>query len=183
MNTIILNKKDGNRVEAELKLLDLSYLDEIMKLQSDIYEGMDNKEFYSCTTRDEFEETLKETGKIIGCITLEDNKLIAIGVYVQYGYNEHNYGYDINIKGEELLRVGQLESSLVLKDFRGNRLQKIICTYLERIAKDTGIKWLCATVEPNNKYSLNSVKELGYKVMVEKLKYGGLNRYILMKEL
>ena len=33
MEKIILNRKDGKNVEAELKLLDLSYIDKIMELQ------------------------------------------------------------------------------------------------------------------------------------------------------
>jgi ribosomal protein S18 acetylase RimI-like enzyme len=183
MKTIILNNKDGNSVQAELKVLDLNYLDEIMKLQDDIYQGLENKEFYSCSSRKEFQETIEEKGKVLGCVSLNDHKLLAIGVYVEYGDKSHNYGYDIDIQGNDILKVGQIESTLVSKDYRGNKLQKIICTYLEEIGRESGVKWICATVEPNNKYSLNTFKELGYKIVVEKLKYGGLRRYVLSKEL
>lgn len=182
MKTIVLNKKDGNSVQAELKILDLSYIDEIMKLQNDIYEGLENKEFYFCSTREEFQETIDKKGKILGCVS-EDNQLIALGVYIEYGFEFHNYGYDIDIQGDELLKVGQLESTLVSADYRGNKLQRTICARLEEIGKEAGMKWICATVEPNNKYSLNTFKELGYKIIVDKLKYGGLRRYVLSKEL
>lgn len=183
MKTIILNNKDGHSVQAEFKLLDLSYLDEIIKLQDNIYESLENKEYYSCSSRKEFQETIDQKGKILGCITLNDNKLIAIGVYVEYGYENHNYGYDMDIQGEELLKVGQIESTLVLEEYRGNKLQRIICTYLEEMGLEAKMKWISATVEPNNKYSLNTFEELGYKIVDEKLKYGGLRRYILAKEL
>lgn len=183
MKTIVLNKKDGKSVQAELKILDLSYIDEIMKLQDDIYEGLENKEFYFCSTREEFQETIDEKGKILGCVSSEDNQLIALGVYIEYGFEAHNYGYDIDIQGDELLKVAQLESTLVSADYRGNKLQRTICTHLEEMGKEAGMKWICATVEPNNKYSLNTFKELGYKIVVDKLKYGGLRRYVLSKEL
>lgn len=183
MKTIVLNKKDGSSVQAELKILDLSYLDEIMKLQDNIYKGLEDKGFYFCSTREEFQETIDKNGKILGCVSLDDNQLIALGVYIEYGFEEHNYGYDIDIQGDELLKVGQLESTLVLADYRGNKLQRIICSYLEEIGKEAGMKWICATVEPNNKFSLNTFKELGYKIVVDKLKYGGLRRYVLSKEL
>lgn len=181
MNKIVLNKKDGSSVQAEFKILDINYIDEILELQNDIYEGLENKEFYACSSREEFEEIINSKGKIIGCVSLNNNKLIAIGVYVKYGYEKHNYGYDVNISGEELLKVGQIESTIVLKDYRGNKLQKIICTYLENICKDEGMKWVGATVEPNNIFSLNTFVNSGYKIVLEKLKYGGLKRYVLIK--
>lgn len=183
MKRIILNDKKGNCVQAELKLLDLSYLDEIIKFQDNIYEGLENKEFYFCSSRKEFQEIIEGKGKVLGCVPLNDNKLIAIGVYVQYGYEDHNYAYDIDIHGNDVLKVGQIESTLVSPDYRGNKLQKTICRHLEEISRELGMKLVCATVDPNNKYSLNTFKELGYEIAIEKLKYGGLRRYVLSKEL
>ena len=183
MKQLILNKKDNNVVQVKLKLLDLSYIDKIMKLQNEIYEGLENREFFVRSSREEFETAIRENGTILGCLSLEDDELIAIGVYIEYGYNEHNYGYDIKIQGEELLKVGQIEATIVSEKYRGNKLQKMICEFLEKISKDSGMNCICATVAPNNKYSLNTFEKLGYNVMEDKLKYGGLRRYVLMKKL
>ena len=79
--------------------------------------------------------------------------------------------------------MGQLESTLVSEDYRGNKLQKIMCEILEEIGKKAGMKYICATAAPDNKYSVNTFKKLGYKIMADKLKYGGLRRYVLMKEI
>jgi ribosomal protein S18 acetylase RimI-like enzyme len=81
------------------------------------------------------------------------------------------------------LKVGQLEATLVSEAYRGNRLQKIMCEILEEVGKKAGMKYICATAAPNNKYSVNTFNELGYKIVADKLKYGGLRRYILMKEI
>ena len=183
MKKINLNKRDGSIVEAEIKALDLTYMDAIMKLQHNIYDGLENKSFYACSDKEEFENTLKGKGKIIGCVSLKDNELIAMGVYIEYGYEDHNYGYDINIHGEELLKVGQLESTVVSENYRGNRLQKLMCEMLEEVGGNAGMKYICATVAPDNKYSVNTFTNLGYKILADKLKYGGLRRYVLMKEL
>ena len=180
---IILRKKDGSTVDGELKVLDITYIDKIMELQHEIYESLENKDFYSCTDRKEFEAILNGRGTAIGCISLEDDELIAIGVYVEYGYEEHNYGYDIEIKGEELLKVAQLESTLVLELYRGNGLQKIMCEMLEDVGRKLGMKYMCATAAPDNKFSCNTFEKLSYKVMADKLKYGGLRRYVFMKRL
>ena len=183
MKKIRLNKRDGSIVESELKLLDLSYMSKIMELERSIYDGLEDKSFYSCSDKEDFENAIKGKGKIIGCVSLNDNELIAMGVYIEYGYEDHNYGYDINIQYEELLKVGQIESTVVSENYRGNRLQKIMCEILEEIGRNAGMRYICATAAPANKYSVNTFEKLGYKIMVDKLKYGGLRRYVLAKEL
>jgi len=183
MRKIILKRKDGSQIEAQFVELNLSYIDKIMDLQKNIYEGLEDKDFYSCSEKEEFEETINNKGKVVGCISSYDDELIAIAVYIEYGYEDHNYGYDINIKSEELLKVGQVESTLVKETYRGNGLQKIMCEILEDIGITRGMNYICATVAPKNIYSLNTFKKLGYNIITEKLKYGGLNRYVLMKNL
>ena len=183
MKKTIINKKDGRNIEVEFKLLDLSYIDKIMELQQNIYDGLENKDFYVCSNREEFVNAINEKGKIIGCVSLMNNELIAIGVYIKYGYENHNYGYDIEIQGEELLKAGQVESTLVCEDYRGNRLQKIMCEILEEVGKKAGIKYICATAAPDNKYSVNTFEKLGYNIMADKLMYGGLRRYVFMKKI
>lgn len=180
---IILRKKDGTSVEAKLKVLDITYIDKVMEFQDEIYEGLENKDFYSCSDRVEFEEIINGRGIAIGCVSVESDELIAIGVYVEYGYEDHNYGYDIGIKGEEILKVGQLESTLVSESYRGNRLQKIMIEILEDVSRKAGMKYICATAAPDNRFSCNTFEKLNYKVVLEKLKYGGLRRYVFMKEL
>ena len=41
----ILNKKDGKKVKSVIKLLDISYLDNILALQQYIYDLIENKDF------------------------------------------------------------------------------------------------------------------------------------------
>jgi hypothetical protein len=154
-----------------------------MEIQQNIYNGLENKDFYSCSDKEEFQNTLNGKGKIMGCVSLEDNELIAMGVYIEYGYQHHNYGYDIKIADEELLKVGQIEATVVLENYRGNKLQKTICEMLEQIGKDSGMKYMCATAAPDNSFSVYTFEKLGYNIMADKLKYGGLRRYVFMKEI
>ncbi len=179
-NMLKLKRKDGVEVQAELKELSISYLDKIMQLQKIIIDGLENKELYADTEREEFEEYIKKNGNIIGCVT-EDDELIAMGVYAKKGYDKSNYGYDIGLDNEELLKVGQIESTVVKEEYRGNRLQKIICEELEKIAVKEDTKILCATASPYNEFSVNTFKSLGYEIKKDKLKYGGLRRYVLAK--
>ena len=179
-NILKLKRKDGVEVQAELKELNISYLDKIMELQKIIIDGLENKELYADTEREEFEEYIKKNGKIIGCVT-EGDELIAMGVYAKKGYDKSNYGYDIGLDDEEVLKVGQIESTVVKEEYRGNKLQKIICKELEKIAVKQDTKMLCATASPYNEFSVNTFKSLGYEIKKDKLKYGGLRRYVLTK--
>ena len=182
MKKLILKTKDGNTIEAMLKELDKSYIDAIMKVQNTIIENLDDKQLYAASEKDEFLDVIINKGKILGVLT-SDDKLIAMGVYVKNNYDSHNYGYDIGLEGEELLKVGQIESTVVLPEYRGNKLQKIICEALEEVAKDNNTPIVCATASPYNKYSVNTFLNLGYEIKADKLKYGGLRRYVLVKML
>lgn len=181
MNQVIeIKQKDGVIKRGRLKILDEKYIDKIMNLQNNISKGLLHKDWYSPTKREEFILQLTNIGQIVGCV-LEDDTLIAIGVYVKWKYEDHNYGYDLGISGEDLLKVGQIEATLVHENFRGNGLQKKICMELEEIARRRGDEIIAATVHPENIYSLKTFETLGYKVELEKLKYGGLRRFILKK--
>ena len=182
MEKIELKDTYGNLVEVFIKRLDISYIDKIMILQKEVVDNLVDKNFYASTDKGEYIKYIENGAHIVGIVTLED-ELIAMGVYVKFGYGEHNYGYDLDIKDEELLSVGQIESTVVKNEYRGNGLQRILCIKLEEVAKQDNIRTLAATVAPKNSCSLNNFKKLGYTVEKEKLKYGNYLRYILKKEL
>ena len=177
-----VKNKSGIIVNATYKILDLSYIDEIMRLQDNIMEQLEDKQLYAPTEREEFISYLKNGGKIIGYID-EKNELIAMAVYIKKGYEEGNYGYDLDLEGEKLLEVAQVESTVVRSDYRGNGLQRILCEKIEDIAKNERVKILASTASPYNKYSVNTFIKLGYEIKKDKLKYGGLRRYVLAKEI
>ena len=182
INSLKVKRKDGEIIEIKLRELKLSDINKIIKLQELIINGLENKELYADSKQEEFEEYINCNGKIIGCLTNED-ELIAIGVYAKKGYDESNYAYDIGLNGEEVLKVAQIESTIVKSEYRGNKLQRLICEELEKIARKDNIEILSATASPYNKFSVNTFMNLGYEIKKDKLKYGGLRRYVLVKEL
>ena len=124
------------------------------------------------------------SGELENCsIDYDEDELIAMGVYAKKGYDESNYAYDIGLNGEEVLKVAQIESTIVKSEYRGNKLQRLICEELEKIARKDDIEILSATASPYNEFSVNTFMNLGYEIKKDKLKYGGLRRYVLVKEL
>lgn len=163
-----------------LKVLDKSYIQQMMSLQHEVIMNIGNPELFVPSSEEEFEEAIQGKGCIMG-YTTKKGELVAMGVYMSYGYDTHNYGYDIDLTGEALLEVGQIEATIVAVNYRGLGLQRKLCTALEEEARKRGNKLLCATASPLNEYSVRNFLKLGYTIKKEKLKYGGLRRYVLEK--
>lgn len=177
-----LKNKSGKTINARYKVLDLTYIDEIIKLQDVIMDGLEDKQLYAPTEKSEFIKYIKNGAKVIGYID-EANDLIAMAVYIKKGYEKGNYGYDLDLKDDELNNVAQVESTVVRSDYRGNGLQRTLCKKIEELAKEEDVKVLASTASPYNKYSVNTFTSLGYEIKKDKFKYGGLRRYVLAKEL
>lgn len=181
-HTLNAKKKDGTIVPLTLKTLTLEHVDQIMALQAEIIDLIEDSQIYFASTRDEIIHHIKNHQVLFGYFTPE-NELISLMIYVKPGLDPSNYGYDLNLPQKKLLTIGQVDTVLVKSDYRGNKIQYIMCGFVEEIAKQTGITMLCATASPYNPFSVNNFLSLGYEVRKDKLKYGGLRRYVLVKDL
>lgn len=76
-----------------------------------------------------------------------------------------------------------IDGVIVLPEYRGNGLQKMLVNYLETQAKEKGIENIIAEVTFGNDFSLNNLKSLGYKEKTWYQKDKNIKRYILLKRL
>ncbi|MGL4450297.1 MAG: GNAT family N-acetyltransferase [Sarcina sp.] len=166
-------------VEAKLERLSIEDLNDIIDLQDFIIDGIEDKQIFAKTTKEEFEIYFRKNAYFLGIKLNESNKLIAVGVYISKADEKSNYGYDLDYTIEDILKTGQIETTVVHPDFRGNKLQEIICKKLIEVSKERDNKYLTATVSPYNPYSLNTFLKLGFVNKKEKMKYGGVLRAIL----
>lgn len=181
MNKIIkLRDFKGNYQYGEIKTLSKDHIDKIMELQEVIIDNLENKNLFARTERNEFENMINGNGQVIG-VTTEKDELIAFGAMVIPGLEDFNLGYDLDFSKDKLLKVAHVESTVVHPMFRGNGIQKILCKSLEEVAMERGCEIFCATVAPDNEFSLRILLSLGYKIAIEKEKYGGLKRFIVIK--
>lgn len=171
----------GRIIDAKIRRLTNRDLDKILLLQDFIYESMVDKSLFAKTEKEEFENMINNKGEVIGVVT-EDDELIAFGAMIKPKFKKFNLGYDLNYDDKKLISIAHIESTVVHSDYRGNRLQRTLVEELEKVAKDKGCCIFCATVAPQNEFSLNTFIKLGYKIAIEKEKYGGLKRYIVIKE-
>ena len=97
---------------------------------------------------------------------------------------EDNLGRTLENWSEGLLtKVSHMESAAVLPEFRGQKIQKKLLEEAEKIERKQGMQYLMCTVHPENRYSVENLEQLGYMVLLETEKYGGLRRKIVYKKL
>lgn len=99
--------------------------------------------------------------------------------------DKDNLGRDIGLQpgGDELGLVAHLELVLVHPLFHGQHLATTMGSLLLERARSLGRKYVCATVWPRNLASLRMLQHLGLRERCTKLKYGGLERAIMAREL
>lgn len=98
------------------------------------------------------------------------------------GGAEDNLGSYLNLPENEKCLVAHMESAAVKDVFRGRGIQKKLMAEAERILWQKGYRYLMGTAHPENKYSVNNFLKLGYEIISQDLKYGGLPRYVFCRK-
>ena len=84
-------------------------------------------------------------------------------------------------KGDERL-CAHMETVAVHPDFYGNGLMKKLLEEGISLAEREGMRYLLATVHPDNRFSRGNFEKAGFRPLTETRKYGGLRRLIYYYE-
>lgn len=107
------------------------------------------------------------------------NKMIAwIYLSVSTGM-ERIKSFIPNLNG----KCADIDGVIVLPEYRGNGLQKILVNYLEKKAKEKGISNVVAEVTLGNEFSLKNLQDLGYEIKTWYQKDENIKRHILLKKI
>lgn len=157
---------------------------EIAELIESVWDQMEIKDWFVADSAEYTYKVLSE-GKGTAYVAFEEesNRLAAIFMIVFPGKSEDNLGRDAHISEEELAFVAHMESAAVLPEFRGHKLQYRLMQEGEKELKKLGYRYLMCTVHPENKFSLDNVRNQGYKIMKIGEKYDGYWRAVLLKKL
>ena len=116
-------------------------------------------------------------GEIYGAFI--DNKMIA-WIFLSVSNRMKELKQMIpNLEGN----CADIDGVIVLPEYRGYGLQKILVRYLEKIAKEKKIKNIIAEVTFGNVYSLRNLNDLGYEEQTWYQKDENIKRYILLKKI
>lgn len=179
INNQVLRKKQP----FYMKRLYLEDLPAIEKVQDLVIKSLPEKAVLQPLTTEEFLFILNERGLLIGAYV--DDQLIGFRALLIPEIDEEHLGLDIGLPEAELPYVIYQEISAVLPEYRGNRLQQklaeVIMKELPNLKEQ--FRYVCCTVAPMNIPSLKDKFTQDMHIAALKEKYGGMRRYILVKDL
>lgn len=153
----------------------------ISRISEETYRQIQNPDWYYRDDEETIRKHISEEGFILKA---EIEGEIAGFLMVRYPKEAaDNLGVYLNLTGREKERVAHMETAAVRREYRGNRIQYRLMTEGEKIAVQQGYQYLMGTAHPDNTYSVNNFKKLGYDILAEDLKYGGLPRYIFCRRM
>lgn len=155
--------------------------EQFIRLLDTVREAMEHKEWFYLDPHGFVREMMK-TGKMELWVAMDGERMAAAFDILRPGLDEYNYGYDLNLTKEQLLRVINMDSAAVLPEYRGLGLQRKLIAMGEEQLRREGKRILLCTVHPDNRFSLDNVLKQGYQIQKKLDKYGSV-RYLLRKDL
>lgn len=153
-------------------------------LIGEVWAGMEKKEWYVPDDGEQI-RSLLETGEGIAFLAEEEEtgELAGVFVVVFPGKGEKNLGREFGLSEEELPLAAHMDSAAVREKFRGFGLQRRLMETAEQALADRGIRYLFCTAHPENLYSQNNIRGLGYEAFQRKKMYGGRMRDLFVKRI
>ena len=135
-------------------------IDTLMKLQIEIIDELENKDYYRLTTREMYLDYINAGFKIIGLYY--DNELIAFGTML--GSNTYDKKFldsplFDNVNPQDIYYY---KAVAVKSVYRGNGIQKWINNYLINYVVSIGGKYILLNVHPDNLVSIRNFEESGF---------------------
>ncbi len=179
--TILFEGKIDNGEVYQLKTLSLANRSEILSLQVDTIASINTPDSLQPLSEGEVDVILSGKGLVAGVYSNE--ALVAFRVLLEPPLDEEHLGLDTGIKNQQLSECIYQEISIVHPHFRGMGLQQLMGQLLMKEVKEKNYRFVLATVAPFNIPSLKDKFSHGLEIAALKLKYGGMFRYIFVKDL
>lgn len=173
---------DANKIdtydanECEIKFLDESHLNEILKLQDIVVKNLSDITSYYVEPTEFFIKQLAIKNSVIGIFI--KGELVGFNVASFPGPEDENLGRDIELPEEELSLVAQFGPAAVNPEFRSRGLLNRIVAMHLRVLQENGYRHVCFTVSPNNYPNIKVTMSQGFVFKKIKIKYNNLLRCI-----
>lgn len=157
----------------------------LTSLIREVWNGMEQQEWFAPEEGENYIRQLIEQEKGVAWIATDTalEKIAGLFLIVYPGKdNPDNLGRDISLPEHELNLVAHMDTVVVHPSFRGYGLQRKLTAKAEEELRAAGYRYLLCTVHPDNCFSRINMEKAGYRCVKQVLKYGGLPRLILMKE-
>lgn len=166
-----------------MRRLDVEDLSAIEQAQQMVIDSLPEKEVLQPLSKEEFLFILQDHGLLVGAFVEE--RLIGFRALLIPEIDKEHLGLDIGLAESELSQVIYQEISVVIPDYRGNRLQQkladVIMKELPNLKQP--FRYVCCTVAPMNIPSLKDKFLQDMHISSLTKKYDGMQRYVLVKDL
>ena len=154
-------------------------ISEILQIQEETFETLSSPDLLRKNTPEMLSECLKYPHQTIGAWYQDELAAFAMR-YTPEGNAEEDLSLLLQGVNLSHLKPANFKLCIVRPSYKGNSLQFHLGALLEQYAKNAGIGLMCATVHPENTYSINNLLKLGYSYNRTLEKYG-LERNLYFK--
>ena len=155
--------------------------EQLIRFLQEVHENMENKDWLYLDPAEDVWAMMR-SGMMELWVAMDGNRLAAAFTILHPGLDYLNYGYDLDLSEEDLLRVINMDTIAVHPNYRGMGLQRKLVGTAEGEMAERGKKILLCTVHPYNEFSLNNFLRQGYVLERILQKYGSV-RCVLRKDL
>lgn len=162
--------------EVKIEDATLNDLSEIMNIMHTALGLVEDKSWYAVDGEEFVAKCIEGQGFTLKAMV--DGNMAGF-LTIRYPWkDDDNLGDYIGLSEEEKMFVAHMESAAVLPKYRGLRIQnQLMARGFERL-KETEYKYVMGTAHPDNVFSVNNFLKLGYEIVADVKKYGGLRRYV-----
>ena len=167
--------------KLSFRLLDESAIPMLLDIQEEAFEAAKgDTDFLRRNTPETLSPCFLGNSRVLGAFLGEE--CVAFGILHAAEDGKENLAHDADCI-ENVLTSANVKLIIVRPAYRGNGIQRLLIHHLEAFAKEMGYAWLCATVAPTNRFSLDNFLKTGFEEHKILKKYGGLTRALLVKKI
>lgn len=179
--TLASRTAQSSAVHAQLRRLTPDDLDDLHALHRVILASLPHPHVLRADERDFLALHLEERGRTFGAFI--DGRLMAYAALSMPGPDSDNLGRDIGLTEEQARRVSHHDGSGVHPSLRGSSLHATLNDLRYALADASGYTHVMGTVSTFNPFSLRNHLKGGMVVRDIVVKYGGMARLIIHRDL
>lgn len=178
--TVTLCRKNGEEKRFVLRKCTAEDLEQLMSVQATVKAQLERADIFATNERAEYQESIDEDfclgafceGELALCSLMIINRVTPRHLGNYLGYDE-----------DQLRRSVTNDITFVHPAYRGFGLQTLGIQIKDDLARELGAEEILATISPYNPHSLNNAKKQGFEPIKRCRMYGGVERYIVRKQL
>ena len=171
----------GSKPKYTIKFLVEDDIQEIINLQDIVLANIKDPDTYYPVSKEILKGLLNNGDSAMGVVIGE--KLVGFCIIHMPGPEQGNLGRDIGMAEEDLNTVAHIQFIFVHPDYWGHSIQNKLIKHIIDIVTDAGCRHVLCTISPKNYYSLYNTLQWGFAIREIKVKYSGLIRCILCKNI